>query len=172
METIKKDYGEIILHEGRLFSIDGSGTGEGWVFKDYEAFKTGVGPCYVSEYGLGDIQEELVDLEARYENGDMTDEEYRDKRERIILAGSETRQTIIDQVREAFADDYLLSEEQIAVIAEDAFNLADWAYISTYLAENESIDEIILENRGGLFTDFQVEAIEHDMTPHEYLLKQ
>ena len=177
MENIAKDYGDLIMHEGRIFGIDGDMSDNGIIFKDYEAFHTGKGICYVSEYGLMDIDEQLTELQAIYENtkpgeeGYLTDEEYRQRREEIILSIAETRQTIIDQVREAFGEDYMLTEAQIEYFAEDVFGLADWAYISTYLAENFEMDDTIEydEIRGtGVFTDFQHDAIAEGMTPLEY----
>lgn len=177
MENIAKDYGDLIMHEGRIFGIDGDMSDNGVIFKDYEAFHTGKGICYVSEYGLEDIDEQLTELQAIYENtkpgeeGYLTDEEYRQRREEIILSIAETRQTIIDQVREAFGEDYMLTDAQVEYFAEDVFGLADWAYISTYLAENFEMDDTIEYDEitgGGMFTDFQHDAIAEGMTPLEY----
>ena len=171
MEKIQKDYGCLIMDNGHIYNIEGDYTGEGWIFKDMEAFHTGEGICYVSEYGLNAIEDELTDLETRYENGTMTDEEYRLERERIIIEGAETRQTIIDQVREAFGDDYLMTNEQLLYFAEDVLQLAEWAYITTYLAENFEIEDCIEYDHikgTGMFTDFQYEAVEAGMTPKEY----
>ena len=177
METVSKDYGALIMHEGRIFDIYGEMSDNGEIFKDYEAFRTGKGICYVSEYGLEEIEENLAELQAIYENtkpgeeGYLTDEEYRRQREEIILAGGETRQTIIDQVREAFGDDYMLTDAQVEYFAEDVFGLADWAYISTYLAENFEMEDCVLYDEttgGGMFTDFQHDAVAEGMTPKEY----
>ena len=177
MERIEKDYGVLVLENGRIFSIEGNMSDNGEIFKDYEAFHTGKGICYVSEYGLEAIEENLAELQAIYENteageeGYLTDEEYRRQREEIIIAGAETRQTIIEQVREAFGDDYLLTNAQVEYFAEDVFELADWAYISTYLAENFEMEDCIAYdeiNGNGIFTEFQHEAVVEGMTPKEY----
>lgn len=177
MEYITKDYGTLIMNNGRIFQLLGGMTDEGEVYKDYEAFESGNGICYVSEYGLQEIEENLAELEAIYENtepgqeGYLTDEEYEKQREEIILSIAETRQTIIDQVKEAFGDDYLMTDEQVAYYAGDVFELADWAYICTYLAENFDIEDSILYDEtvgGGIFTDFQHDAIAEGMTPKEY----
>ena len=181
METITKDYGRLTINEGHLFDVDGEMTDNGEVFKDYEAFRTGKGICYIGEYGLIDIQEQLANLEAVVSNakpgeeGYMTDEEYWAERERIIIDGSETRQTIIDQVREAFGDDYMLTDEQVEYFAEDVFGLADWACIATYLAENFEIEDCIEWDEmkdTGMFTPFQREAIHNGMSPKEYSERQ
>lgn len=174
-ERIEKDFGYLILKDGKPYNYEGGNTDQGVVYKDYEAFRTGVGVCYISEYGLEEMDENLVDLEARYANSDMTDEEYWKDRERILAVAGETRQTIIDQVREAFGDDYLMTDEQVAYFAEDVFGLADWAYIATYLAENFDIEESIQydhEHGGTMYTKFQYEAIMNDMTPKEYADRQ
>jgi hypothetical protein len=177
MERVAKDYGSLIVDNGRIFNIYGEMSDNGEIFKDYETFRTGKGICYVSEYGLADIQEQLTELQAIYENtqpgeeGYLTDEEYRQAREAVILSVGETRQTIIDQVREAFGDDYLLTDAQVEYFAEDVFELADWAYISTYLTENFEMEDTIEYDEitgRGIFTDFQHDAVAEGMTPKEY----
>ena len=174
-KRIEKDYGTLILKDGKPCNYEGGNTDNGVVYKDYEAFRTGVGVCYISEYGLEEMDENLVDLEARFANSDMTDEEYREERAHILSVAGETRQTIIDQVREAFGDDYLMTDEQVEYFAEDVFELADWAYICTYLAENFDIDDYIEFDHikgGGMFTKFQYEAVMNGQTPKEYADRQ
>ena len=127
-ERIEKDFGYLILQDGKIYDYEGAHTGQGFVYKDSEAMMTGKGICYISEYALEELHENLADLEARYANSDMTDEEYWKDRERILAVAGETRQTIIDQVREAFGDDYLMTDEQVEYFAEDVFELADWAF--------------------------------------------
>ena len=168
LTRVHKDCGFLEMQNGRIFDIEGEMTDNGCVFKDTKAFEIGEGICYVGEYDLDDIQEELTNLQALYENGEMTDEEYRVKREEIILNGGETRHTIMQQVFEAFGDDYMLTMEQAVVIAEDVLSLADWACISTYLAENVDIVDMIHADNSGLFKALQHKAIEADMTPKEY----
>ena len=171
MERIEKDYGAVIMHNGRIFDVEGACTSEGEIFKDCDAFTTGEGICYISEYGLEEIDEELTDLQALYENGEMTDEEYEIAREKAILDVAETRQTIIDQVKDAWGEDYLLTDAQVEYFAIDVFGLAEWAYISTYLAENYDIDASIEYDEmhdTGVFTDFQHDAIAEGMTPLEF----
>lgn len=169
---IEKDFGALILDEaGNVFNFHSCNSGEGFVYKDSEAFRSGNGICYISEYGLEELNENLTDLEARYENSDMTDDEYRAERAEILARCGETRQTIIDQVREAFGDDYCMTEAQVEYFAEDVFGLADWAYISTYLAENFEMEDTIEYDEitgRGIFTGFQHDAVAEGMTPKEY----
>lgn len=174
-ERIEKDFGYLVMQDGKIYDYEGGQTDQGIVYKDMEAFRTGVGICYISEYGLEELHEKLTDLEARYENSNMTDMEYLAERRDILENCGETRQSIIDQVREAFGDDYLMTDEQVEYFAEAVFNLADWAYIATYLTENFDIDDCIeydYNKGGGMFTYHQYEAVMNDMTPKEFADRQ
>ena len=172
MEKIQKDYGYLVMNEGHIFDIEGEMSDNGCIFKDTSAFESGEGICYVGEFGLENIQEQLAELEYQHGISPITSERlYLLERERIILAGGETRQTIIEQVREAFGDDYLLTDAQVEYFAEDVFWLADWACIATYLTENFEMDGTILYDEitgEGIFSDFQHDAVAEGMTPKEY----
>ena len=174
MERIEKDYGYLVKENGEVYNYEGGHTDNGFVYKDYNAFKSGLGICYISEYELEDLDEKLADLEVCHENSGMTDDEYWDERAEILEHCGETRQSIIDQVRDAFGDDYMLTDEQVEYFAGDVFELADWAYISTYLAENFDLDDLIEFDHNynpegrRLFNDFQYEAVMHDTYPSEY----
>ena len=170
MEKIEKDYGYVVAEDGNIVNYEGGSTDNGWVFKDYEAFETGVGICYISEYGLEELEDKLDELNQR--KPWLTAEDYLAERKKILETCGETRQSIIDQVREAFGDDYLMTDEQVEAFADDVFGLADWTCIATYLAENFQIDDIIeydYDNGTGIFTKFQYEAVMAGMTPKEYL---
>ena len=173
MERIEKDYGYMLKDKTGVTYYHGGSTDNGVVYKDYEAFKTGVGICYISEYGLEDLEDKLEQLETRRQF--LSGEEYLTERKKILEECGETRQTIIDQVREAFGDDYQMTDEQVAYFAEDVFGLADWAYISTYLAENFNIEDSIqydYEHGGTMFTYHQYEAVMNDMTPKKFADRQ
>ena len=173
MERIEKDYGYMLKDKTGVTNYHGGSTDNGVVYKDYEAFKTGVGICYISEYGLEDLEDKLEQLETRRQF--LSGEEYLTERKKILEECGETRQTIIDQVREAFGDDYQMTDEQVAYFAEDVFGLADWAYISTYLAENFNIEDSIqydYEHGGTMFTYHQYEAVMNDMTPKKFADRQ
>lgn len=173
-ERIEKDYGYLIMQDGKIYDYEGGQTGQGEVYKDTEAFRTGEGVCYISEFALEELHENITDLEARYENSDMTDEEYWAEREDILSAFGETRQNIIDLVREVFQDDYMLTEKQIEYLAECAFNEADWASILTIINNDCWIEDAIEfgDIEGGVFTYHQYEAIMNDMTPKEFADRQ
>ena len=181
MERIEKDCGYLLMENGKIYGYEGGQTDNGFVYKDYNAFKTGVGVCYISEYGLQHLHEELADLESRHD--DITDpddedfvgdKEYEEDRADILANCGETRQSIIDQVRDAFGDNYMLTDGQVEYFAGDVFELADWASVATYLAENFDLDDLIEFDHNynpegrRLFNDFQYEAVMHDMYPSEY----
>lgn len=182
MEKIEKDYGCVVMQDGKVFDFEGGYTGNGVVFKDYEAFKAGKGICYISEHALVELNSDLTELECRYENitnpedeDFLPDEEYEEDRASILAECGETRQSIINQVREAFGDEYLLTDEQVEYFAENVFELADWAYISTYLTENFGIEDCIEYDHikgNGKFTKFQYEAVMAGQTPKEYADRQ
>lgn len=171
MERIEKDYGYMLKDKTGVTYYHGGSTDNGVVYKDYEAFKSGVGICYISEYGLEDLEDKLDELDQRKQF--LTGEEYLAERAEILEHCGETRQSIIDQVRDAFGDDYMLTDEQVEYFASDVFQLADWAYIATYLTGNFEIDDLIQfdhdynpEGRR-LFSQFQYEAVMNDMYPSE-----
>lgn len=174
MERIEKDCGYLLMEDGEVRDYEGGQTDNGFVYKDYNAFKTGVGVCYISEYGLQHLHEELADLESQYENSNMDEDVYWEERRYILSQHGETRQSIIDQVREAFGDDYMLTDGQVEYFAGDVFELADWASVATYLAENFDLDDLIEFDHNynpegrRLFSDFQYEAVMAGKYPSEY----
>lgn len=172
MERIEKDCGYLVKENGEVYNYEGGHTDNGFVYKDYEAFKSGLGICYISVYELEDLEDKLEVLDQRKRF--LTGEEYLAERAEILEHCGETRQSIIDQVRDAFGDDYMLTDEQVEYFASDVFQLADWACIATYLAENFDLDDLIEfdhdynpEGRR-LFNDFQYEAVMNNMYPSEY----
>lgn len=178
MEKIEKDCGCVVVSDGRIVDYEGGNTDNGVVFKDYEAFRTGKGICYISEYGLEELHQRLTDLNFRHDNitdendeDFLPDKEYEEDMESILAECGETRQSIIDQVQEAFGDDYLMTDEQVEYFAEDVFQIADWACIATYLAEDFEIEDCIEYDHikgGGMFSELQYEAVMFAMTPKAY----
>ena len=182
MERIEKDYGYLLMEDGKIYGYYPSSSDQGYIYKDFEAFKSGEGICYISEYGIQELNEELADLEARHENitdpddeNFLSDEEYLEERADILRHCGETRQTIIDQILEAYGEDYMLTDEQAEYLAEQLLYEADWAYICTYIAEDMWIDDAIEFadiTRPGLFTRHQHEAVMEGQTPSEYADRQ
>lgn len=175
-ERIEKDYGYLIMQDGKIYDYEGGQTGQGEIYKDKEAFRTGDGVCYISELQLEELHENLAELERAHYDSPITSEHlHLLAREDILSAFGETRQNIIDQVREMFQEDYMLTEKQIEYLAECAFNEADWASILTVIGNDYWIDSTIEYEgiRGNrMFTKFQYEAVVDGQTPKEYSDRQ
>ena len=175
-ERIEKDYGTLVLYDGEVYDYEGGETENGFVYKDYEAFKSGKGICYISEFGLAKLHEALVDLESRYENitdpdneDFIGDKEYEEDREDILSNCGETRESIIRQIRDAFGEDYMLTDKQIEHLAESVFDEVDWISVSSFLTSDFWLeDDIIFYEGAGIFTRHQHEAIMYGMTPKVY----
>ena len=174
MEKIEKDYGYIVKDEtGNIYDYAGGHTDEGIVYKDYSAFEQGVGVCYISENELNEMAEELEDLKYYRENSNMDEEAYLNERRNILSQHGETRKSIIDQVMDAFATQYMLTEKQVEYTAGYIFSMADWAYILTYLMENFAIEDLIESDHDKpenerVFTDTQYDAVMAGVYPAEY----
>ena len=169
MEKIEKDFGSLVMENGKIYDYEGGYTGEGLVYKDYEAFQTGRGVCYMSEHELEDLHEDLTDLEAVYENSEMSEEDYWAERAEILGGRGETRESIMYHIREAYQDDYLLTDKQVEYLAYALLNEADWASISTYITDDFWIEDAILfDEERQVFSDRQVQAVEAGVYPRKY----
>ena len=49
MEKINKDYGAVLMQDGKIIGYETGETDQGFVFKDIDAFINGTGVCYISE---------------------------------------------------------------------------------------------------------------------------
>lgn len=171
MEKIEKDFGSLIIEDGKIYGYEGGYTDEGIVYKDYEAFQTGRGVCYMSEFELADLDENLADLEAAYKNSEMSEEDYWAEREEILQGYGETRESIMYHIREAYQDDYLLTDKQVEHIARSILYEANWASISTYITDDFMIEDIIEFDdfrQEHIFRPEQYEAVMAGITPREY----
>lgn len=142
--------GQKIYENTNLIGFQASASDEGFIFKDKKAFNDDPDAiCYIPEcaWDYGDNRG-MLSVELAKKHG-------------------ETRNTIRQQVKDAWGEDYMLTDEQIDYLTEDVFYLADWACIATYLAENFEIEGII-EFNSGVFTQFQKDAVANEMTPKEY----
>lgn len=142
--------GQKIYENTNLVGFQASASDEGFIFKDKKAFNDDPDAiCYIPEcaWDYGDNRG-MLSVELAKKHG-------------------ETKNTIRQQVKDAWGEDYMLTDEQIDYLAEDVFYLADWACIATYLAENFEIEDII-EFNSGVFTQFQKDAVANEMTPKEY----
>lgn len=146
--------GQKIYENTNLIGFQAVASDEGFIFKDEKAFNDNPDEiCYIPECAWDDVEDE---------HGIMPVE--------LAKTLGETRNTIRQQIKDAWGEDYMLTDEQIDYLAEDVFHLADWACIDTYLAENFEIEDIIEFNN--VFTQFQKDAIANEMTPKEYADRQ
>lgn len=148
---------------GNLIGYEGDYNGEGFVYKDEDAFLNHPDElCYIPEHAFPENDEE--------EDFETTPEYTYVPVEKALEIG-ETHKTIVEQCVDAWGEDYMLTDEQVEYFAKDVFGLAEWACIATYLTENFSIEDCIdfEDIKGtGIFTKFQVEAVMNGMTPKEY----
>ena len=117
--------------DGNVIGYETGNAGDGVVYKDREAFLSGKGICYIGEYDFGDMQEELTDLEARYQNSGMTDEEYREERSGILSSHGWTREKIVS----------MCGREGFEKVSEAVFDAVDWQEPSTYFDKFELTEE-------------------------------
>lgn len=148
---------------GNLIGYEGDYNGEGFVYKDEDAFLNHPDElCYIPEYAFPENDEE--------EDFETTPEYTYVPVEKALEIG-ETHKTIVEQCMDMWGEDYMLTDEQAEYFAKDVFGLAEWACIQTYLTENFAIEDCIDfdDFKGtGIFTKFQVEAVMNEMTPKEY----
>lgn len=95
--------------------VDFGYTDNGCCYKDYNAYKTGEGICYIPECGVDD--------------NDQIDTSY-------------TRAKIIEVVTDYLkSTDQFKSDEHAEIIAYDIFDTCDWQCIETYMVEMEVCDD-------------------------------
>ena len=142
---------------GNLIGYECDSCGEGFVYKNEEAFRDHPDEiCYIAEHAFDDIEGEYMTVEEAKTEG-------------------ETHKTIVEQCMDMWGEDYMLTDKQAEYFATDVFGLAEWACIATYLAENFAIEDCIDfdDIKGtGIFTQFQIEAVTNGMTPKEYADRQ
>lgn len=119
MKIVKVDVGWRIETDEKTYYV-GEYCGSGVIYKDYDAFRTGNGVCYVPEYDFDNSEQnagELFEFEAKEAvSEDITDNPY-------ITTGGYTRKNFEEVV------------EGTTVDAEDLFNNVDWQSPATLLDE-------------------------------------
>jgi len=132
-----------------LIGYEADNSCEGCIFKDVDAYdKSEDEICYIAENAFDDCDDWFMPVEVAKVEG-------------------ETKSSIREQVRDEFGDDYCLTEEQVNYVANEIFGAADWAYISTYIAECESLEDMITYDTKGIFTAKQKEAVDCGALPRE-----
>ena len=131
MKTIEKAIGAIIFNDDNTINTyKGGPTDNGWCFKDTDAWESGKGICYIGEYGLNDIKEQLAELSIEYDNTDMTEEEYNDRKNLIFSDNGYTREQIVE----------MCGGEGFDKLAESIFYEVDWQSPETLFSEMDTIE--------------------------------
>lgn len=131
---------------------------DGFVYKNEDAFNDNPDEvCYLCE-GMFDVEDEgdsreFVPVEKAEELGD-------------------TRNTIKDQIRDLYAEEYMLTDEQLEACTKCVFNELNWSCVYTQIAESFWLDDLIDFSYSMLnenvFTKHQYEAVMDGKTPEEY----
>ena len=141
--------------EGDFIGYAPDNYGQGKVYKDDNAFMTGEGICYIAEHAFDNCRE----IDGRPIR-------YFDTKEGV------TRADIFKAVKGSWAEDYMLTDEQVEYVAKVFYAFLDWQCIATLLYEAEFINDVILGNfqapKFEGFTTHQREAVEGNLTPLEY----
>lgn len=127
IEHVKNGFGYKVIQNNKVIGYYGEysqlGACEGVIYKDYDAYKSGQGICYINEYGFDNSEQnagELFEFSAKQiatENGVVDNPYYADS--------GYTRQSILD----------LTGGDQS--LADQLFDSAEWQAIETLLDEWE-----------------------------------
>lgn len=114
MKEIEVSYGSRTVDDnGNIVRYNSGPTDQGYVYKDVDAWKSGNGICYISEYGMEEYENEL----ERVPKDEIVD--YHKDNASIGY----TRQDFIDMC------------DGDEALAESVFYEVDWQYPETLLAE-------------------------------------
>lgn len=130
IEKVKNGFGYKVIQEGKVVGYYGEyaelGCCEGVIYKDYDAWETGEGVCYINEYGFDNEEQnagELFEFEAK---------QYA------------TSQGVVDNPY--YAESGYTKQDILAiaggdeVLAQTLFDEAEWQCIETILDEMERTD--------------------------------
>ena len=145
-----------------LIGYDGNYNGEGFIYKDEDAFLGHPDEiCYIPESVFPEAEgEEAYDHEFGMVPVD------------IALKHGETRKTIAEQIADGYREDYMLTDEQIDRCTKSVFQNLEWSCVATNITESFWIEDLIDFSYGmaseTVFTQFQYDAVMNGMTPKEY----
>ena len=131
MKTIEKAIGAIIYNDDNTINTyEGGSTDNGWCFKDTDAWKSGKGICYIGEYGLADIDEQVEELDAELANGRISEEEFKEKKNALFADNGYTREQIVE----------MCGGKGFEKLAESIFYEVDWCSPETLFSEMDTIE--------------------------------
>ncbi len=120
---------------GKVLSYTGESTFNGVCYKDKKAFGEKKGICYISEFGLEQIEDDLADLKEKFIFNELTREEYEESREEVFKNNGWTYEDLLN----------LVGGEGFEKVAEFVFNMVDWQSPETYWDEYQFNPEEDLE---------------------------
>lgn len=146
--------------DGGLIGYKGDHSGEGFHYKDLDAVEKRAGVCYIPEwaflhdYNLGETEKDGYDSIIPV-----------DAPNNVLVKFDDAKGAIAVDWQE----EYKLTDKQLDYLAECLFDFAEWASLSTYVIDfHTRIEDAIIADNKGVFTEFQKEAVMNDYTPLEY----
>lgn len=123
VKTIDVDCGRRHIMDDGTIIYEGRRSSEGTIYKDYNAFKSGMGICYISEYGLLygrdlKVNDELIEGHFWSSLGNKGD----------------TRKGMQEQVQQELKN-LGIKLSRTEEILEKLFDSCQWAYFATYVSE-------------------------------------
>lgn len=131
MRTEEKTIGAIIYNDDNTINTyKGDYTDNGYCFKDTEAWKSGEGICYIGEYALAGIDEQVEELEEELENGQISEEEFKNQKIALFADNGYTREQIVE----------MCGGKGFEKLAESIFYEVDWQEPQTLFSEMDTIN--------------------------------
>lgn len=116
---------KFVDEHNNIVGYDGGNTFNGYCYKDEDAFKSGEGICYISEYELEDLKEDIDNLDSLYNIGELSKEEYEGELSELLCNCGWTRKDFIS----------LVGGKDFIKVAEHIFYSVDWQCPITYFTE-------------------------------------
>lgn len=144
LQFIEKDMGSVAtLGNYKIFKADNGS--QGFYYKDYDAFKSGNGVCYISEYGFDDNEKDNMFYQHDAMNTlgqdvclvlDTTKDAIKDYEGVYSDSPFHTRDSIIQDCKDALDFEGIkYTEKQLLDFAFDVFDSCDWQSPSTLASE-------------------------------------
>ena len=161
-KKIEVTYGYRVVDENnKTIGYETGSTFNGFCFKDTEAFEKHPNDiCYIPEYGMEEINEELTNLQAIYENGGMSTKEYEEQIDFICRGEGWTFYNILNLVAGELSEEEMKvaeAGEGFGFLARIVFDTVDWQSPETYFMEmvlDDFFDEL---ERHGLTKEILIE---------------
>lgn len=149
LQFIEKDMGSVAtLGNYKIFKADNGS--QGFYYKDYDAFKSGNGVCYISEYGFDEKDDMFWQHDAMNTLDqdvclvlDTTKDAIKDYSGKYKDSPFNTRESIIRDCANALKNNGIkYTKQQLLDFAFEVFDMCDWQSPSTLadeLSENMEV---------------------------------